>query len=57
MEKTIISRGAGYEVYRVTKGFKGLTYHELAAKIDPYNWGYDVRLVTPEYVDIKIYID
>lgn len=57
MEKTIISRGAGYEVYRVTKGFEGLTYHELADKIDPNNWGYDVRLVTPEYVDIKIYID
>lgn len=57
MEFTCILRGAGYEVYRVTKGFEGLTYNELAAKIDPNNWGYSIRLVTPEYVDIKIYID
>lgn len=57
MEKKIIASGAGYEIYRVTKGFKGLTYDELADKVDPNNWGYDVRAITPEYVDIKIYID
>jgi hypothetical protein len=57
VEKKIIARGVGYEVYRVTKGFEGLTYDELADKVDPNNWGYNVQATTPEYIDIKIYID
>jgi hypothetical protein len=57
MEYTCILRGRGYDVYRVTKGFKGLTYQEIADKLDYNNWGYDVRLVTPEYIDIKVYTD
>ena len=57
MEYTCILRGRGYNIYRVTKGFKGLTYREIADKLDYNNWGYDVRIVTPEYIDIKIYTD
>ena len=29
MEHTCILRGRGYDVYRVTKGFEGLTYQEI----------------------------
>lgn len=57
MEYTCILRGVGYDVYRVTKGFEGLAYQEIANKIDYNNWGYNIRLVTPEYIDIKIYTD
>ena len=57
MEYTCISRGRGYNVYRVTKGFEGLSYREIADKLDYNNWGYEVRLVTPEYIDIKVYTD
>lgn len=57
LEYTCISRAATYEIYRVTAGFHGLTYAEIANKIDCNNWGYDVRIVTPDFIDIKIYID
>ena len=57
LEYTCILRGRGYNVYRVTNGFKGLTYNEIADKIDYNNWGYNVRAVTPDYIDIKIITD
>ena len=57
MEYTCISRGRGYDVYRVTKGLEGLSYRDIADKLDYNNWGYEGRLVTPEYIDIKVYTD
>ena len=57
MEYTCILNGRGYNVYRVTKGFEGLTYREIADKLDCNNYGFNVRLITAEYVDIKVYTD
>lgn len=57
LKYTCISRTATYEIYRITAGFHGLTYDEIANKIDCNHWGYDVRIVTPDFIEIKIYID
>ena len=57
MEWYCISRGAGYEIYRVTGAFQGISGRDIADKIDPNNWGWNIRYSTPEFLDIKIYID
>ena len=57
MKYFAIKRAVGHTIYRVTDGYKGLTYEEIADKIDCNNWGYNVRVVTPEYIEIKIYTD
>jgi hypothetical protein len=57
MRYTRIQAGRGFDLYRVTGDFHGLTYDEIADKIDCNNWGYDVRITTPDYIEIKIYTD
>ena len=57
MKYTRIRADRGFDIYRVTGDYHGLTYDEIARKIDCNNWGYDIRIVTPDYIDIKIYTD
>lgn len=57
MKYFVIKRAAGYTIYRIAEGYKGLTYREIADKIDGNNWGYDVRYIGDDYIDIKIYMD
>lgn len=57
MRYTRIQAGRGFDIYRVTEGYHGLTYAEIADKIDCNNWGYTMVYICKDYIEIKIYTD
>lgn len=57
MFKTRIRQTRGIETYRVWGDFKGLTDEEIAHKIDPWNFGYNVTSRYADELIIDIYID
>ena len=57
MEYTRIEAGRGFDLYRITGDFHGLTYQEIANSIDPNNFGYAIVRAAISYIEIKIYTD
>ena len=57
MQKTRIKQTRGIETYRVWGDFQGMTDEEIAHKIDPWNFGYNVRERYADELIIDIYID
>jgi hypothetical protein len=57
MQHTRIRQTRGIETYRVWGDFKGLTDEEIAHKIDPWNFGFDVKSRSADELIIDIYID
>jgi hypothetical protein len=57
MKYFAIKRAVGHTIYRVTDGYKGLTYEEIADKIDCNNWGFAMVYICKDYIEIKIYED
>ena len=55
MKYFAIKRAAGHTIYRVTEGYKGFTYREIADKIDPNNWGFAMEYICTNYIEIKIW--
>ena len=57
MQKTRIKQTRGIETYRVWGDFQGMTDEEIAHKIDPWNFGYNVKERYADELIIDIYID
>jgi hypothetical protein len=57
MKMTRIKQTRGIETYRVWGDFQGMTDEEIAHKIDPCNFGYNVRGRYADELIIDIYID
>lgn len=55
MEYFVIKKAEGHKIYRVTNGYKGLTYKEIADKINGKNWGFVMVYICKSYIEIKIY--
>ena len=55
MEYFVIKKAEGHIVYRVTNGYKGLTYKEIADKINDKNWGFIMVYICKSYIEIKIW--